>query len=245
MPPARAAAQNRGMYTLHIGNKNYSSWSLRPWTLMTELGIAFDERLHVFGPGFAGEMEGQSPTRRVPALHDGKRVVWDSLAIVEYLAERHAGVWPADADARAWARSAAAEMHSAFQALRNACGMNCGIRVKLNGMPEPLKKDIARIAELWAEGLARFGGPFLAGREFGAVDAFYCPVAFRVQSYGLELPEPAAAYARRLLAAPSMKRWYEAALAEPWRDPEYEAEIAQVGKVVQDLRAPAKATEPA
>jgi glutathione S-transferase len=202
---------------------------------MTELGIPFEEKLHV-SARLAREMEGRSPTRRVPVLHDGKRVVWDSLAIVEYLADRHAGVWPTDADARAWARSAAAEMHSSFQALRNTCGMNCGIRVKLNAVPEPLTKDIARIAELWAEGLERFGGPFLAGKDFGAVDAFFCPVAFRVQYYALELPAPAAAYARRLLAAPSMKRWYDAALAEPFRDPEHEAEIAQVGRVVQDLR---------
>jgi glutathione S-transferase len=229
------------MYTLHIGNKNYSSWSLRPWALLSELGIPFEEVTHVFGAGFARSIAGKSPTNRVPVLHDGKRVVWDSLAIVEYLADRHAGVWPTDADARAWARSAAAEMHSSFQALRSTCGMNCGLRVKLDSQPEALKRDIARIAELWTEGLARFGGPFLAGREFGGVDAFFCPVAFRVQSYGLELPPEAAAYARRLLAAPSMRRWYEAALAEPHRDHDHEAEIAQAGRIVQDLRVPARA----
>jgi len=225
------------MHTLHIGNKNYSSWSLRPWALMTELAIPFEEVNHVFGAGFARSIAGKSPTNRVPVLHHEGRVIWDSLAIVEYLADRHGGVWPTDAAARAWARCAAAEMHSGFQALRNTCGMNCGVRVKLHGMPEALAKDVARVAELWSEGLERFGGPFLAGRDFGGVDAFFCPVAFRVQSYGLELPEPAAAYARRLLAAPSMKRWYEAALAEPWRDHEHEAEIAQAGRIVQDLRA--------
>jgi glutathione S-transferase len=105
---------------------------------------------------------------------------------------------------------------------------------------EALAKDVARMSQLWTEGLDRFGGPFLAGREFGGVDAFFCPVAFRVQSYGLELPEAAAAYARRLLAAPSMKRWYEAALAEPWRDADHDAEITQSGRIVQDLRAAAK-----
>jgi glutathione S-transferase len=230
------------MYTLHIGNKNYSSWSLRPWALMTELGLAFEEVNHVFGPGFARSIAGKSPTDRVPVLHHEGRMVWDSLAIVEYLADRHAGVWPTDAAARAWARCAAAEMHSSFQALRNTCGMNCGVRVKLHGMSEALAKDVARMGALWSDGLERFGGPFLAGRDFGGVDAFFCPVAFRVQSYGLELPAPAAAYARRLLAAPSMKRWYEAALAEPWRDADHEVEIAQVGKVVQDLRAPAQAS---
>jgi glutathione S-transferase len=229
------------MYTLHIGNKNYSSWSLRPWALMTELGLAFEEVNHVFGAGFAKSIAGKSPTARVPVLHDGKRVVWDSLAIVEYLADRHAGVWPTDADARAWARSAAAEMHSGFQALRNTCSMSCGIRMKLDSQPEALRKDIARIAELWTEGLTRFGGPFLAGRDFGGVDAFFCPVAFRVQTYGLDLPEPAAAYARRLLAAPSMKRWYDAALAETTRDHDHEVEIAQAGRIVQDLRAAPRA----
>ena len=226
------------MYTLHIGNKNYSSWSLRPWALMTELAIPFEEVNHVFGEGFARSSAGKSPTNRVPVLHHEGRVVWDSLAIVEYLADRHGGVWPTDANARAWARSAAAEMHSGFQALRNTCGMNCGIRVKLAGVGEALAKDVARIGALWIDGLDRFGGPFLAGRDFGGVDAFFCPVAFRVQSYGLELPEPAAAYARRLLAAPSMKRWYEAALTEPWRDADHEVEIAQAGRIVQDLRIP-------
>jgi glutathione S-transferase len=230
------------MYTLHIGNKNYSSWSLRPWALMTELGIPFEEVNHVFGPGFARSIAGKSPTARVPVLHHDGRVVWDSLAIMEYLAERHGGVLPSDADARAWARCAAAEMHSGFQALRNDCSMSCGIRMKLNSHSDALKRDIARLAALWTEGLTRFGGPFLAGRDFSGVDAFFCPVAFRVQTYGLELPAEAAAYARRLLAAPSMKRWYEAALAEPHRDPDHEAEIAQAGKIVQDLRVTARAT---
>jgi glutathione S-transferase len=233
------------MYTLHIGNKNYSSWSLRPWVLMSELGIAFEERRHVFGPDFARTIEGTSPSRRVPVLHDDGRVVWDSLAIAEYLADRHAGVWPTDAAARAWARCAAAEMHSGFQALRSGCGMNCGVRVKLHARSDALEGDIARIGELWTEGLQRFGGPFLAGAKFGAVDAFFCPVAFRVQSYGLELPPEAAAYAKRLLAVASMKRWYEAALAEPWRDPDHEVGIAAAGKITQDLRKPSKTSAPA
>jgi glutathione S-transferase len=225
------------MYTLHIGNKNYSSWSLRPWALMSALGIPFQERLHVFGPAFGGKADARSPTGKVPCLHDGARIVWDSLAIAEYLAERHAGVWPTDADARAWARCAAAEMHSGFQTLRDICSMSCGIRVKLDSHPDALKKDVARIAELFNDGLTRFGGPFLAGDAFGAVDAFYCPVAFRVQTYGLELPKPAADYVNRLLALPSMKRWYEAALAEPYRDSPHEEEIAASGRVTQDLRA--------
>jgi glutathione S-transferase len=230
------------MYTLHIGNKNYSSWSLRPWILMVERGIAFREQLHVFGPGFDARRAARSPAGKVPVLHDGERVVWDSLAIAEYLAEKHSGVWPKDDAARAWARSAAAEMHSGFGALRETCSMNCGIRVKLHEQGEALRKDLARIAELFNEGLDRFGGSFLAGPEFTAVDAFYCPVAFRAQGYGLQLPGPADAYVRRLLALRGMQRWYEEALREPYRDPPHEAGLARVGTVTQDSRVPAPAT---
>lgn len=224
------------MYTLHIGNKNYSSWSLRPWVILGALEIPFEERLHVFGPGFAARTEGRSPSGKVPCLDDDGRVVWDSLAIAEYLAERHPGVWPEDAGARAWARCAAAEMHSGFQALREQCSMTCGQRVRLAATPEALLRDIERIAALWTDGLRRFGGPFLAGDSFGAVDAFFCPVAFRVQTYGLELPDEASRYAGRLLALPAMRRWYEAALAEPWRDAPHEAEVTRAGQVLQDLR---------
>lgn len=224
------------MYTLHIGNKNYSSWSLRPWVLMSELGIAFREELHVFGPGFKSDTQGKTPSGKVPCLHDGKRLVWDSLAIAEYLHERHAGVWPGDDDARAWARCAAAEMHSGFQALRGECSMNCGLRVRLNQPSEALRADVARVAQLWNEGLQRSSGPFLAGNAFTAVDAFFCPVAFRIQTYGLQLPEAALAYSKRLLALPSMQRWYQAGLAEPWRDAPHEEETARVGRITEDLR---------
>ena len=227
------------MYTLHIGNKNYSSWSLRPWILMVERGIAFREQLHAFGPAFDAKKIARSPAGKVPCLHDGDRVVWDSLGIAEYLAEKHPGVWPKDEAARTWARCAAAEMHSGFGSLRETCGMNCGIRVKLHAQPEALRKDIARIGEIFTEGLQRFGGPFLAGSEFTAVDAFYCPVAFRVQSYGLELAPAADAYVKRILALPGMKRWYDEALREPYRDHPHEADIARVGKVTQDFRVPA------
>src|SRR5438477_4752246 len=228
------------MYTLHIGNKNYSSWSLRPWILMTELRIPFTERLHLFGPTFAAKTEAKSPAGLVPCLHDARRVVWDSIAIAEYLADRHPGVWPSDADARAWARSAAAEMHGGFAMLREVCSMNCGIRVRLHSLPEGLERDVVRLEELWHDGLERFGGPFLAGASFGAVDAFFCPVAFRVQSYGLDLPPQAGAYAKRLLQLAGMRRWYEAALAEPWRDPPHEDAIPAYGKVLEDLRVVAE-----
>lgn len=225
------------MPALYIANKNYSSWSLRPWVLLSELGIPFDERVVAFGPGSNwNSFRRFSPNGRVPCLHDGGTVVWDSLAIAEYLAERHPQVWPSDSTARAWARCASAEMHSSFATLRDQCGMNCGIRVRLREMGPALKADIARINELWCEGLAHFGGPFLGGQAFSAVDAFYAPVAFRVQTYGLVLDRPAADYAQRLLALPSMRRWYEAALVETWRDEAHEQETLHYGDVVEDLR---------
>lgn len=221
------------MYALFIANKNYSSWSLRPWILMQQRDIPFEERLSAFGSRPFREF---SPSGRVPCLHDAGVVVWDSLAIVEYLAERHAGVWPADPQARAWARCAAAEMHSGFGVLRQHCGMNCGVSVRLHDLPTALKQDIARIDELWTEGLARFGGPFLAGAEFTAVDAFFAPVAFRVNTYGLGLGPAAAGYAQRLLGLPAMQRWYAEALREPWRDEAHEEDIKQYGTCVEDKR---------
>src|SRR5690606_8307426 len=152
-------------------------------------------------------------------------------------AERHEGVWPADAKARAWARSAAAEMHSGFAVLRERCTMNCGIRVRLHEMPDGLRQDIARIVELWGEGLQRFGGPFLAGARFTAADAFYAPVAFRIQTYGLDLGTDANAYAARLRDLPSMQDWYASALAETARDREHEELAKRFGTWLADLRA--------
>jgi glutathione S-transferase len=228
------------MYTLYIANKNYSSWSLRPWVLLHESGIAFTERLVPFGATSNWERFRRfSPTGKVPCLVDGTLTVWDSLAISEYLAERHAGVWPEDPAARAWARCAAAEMHSGFAALRNACSMSCGQRVRLHEASAALMLDLARLDELWTEGLNRHGGPFLAGPRFTAVDAFFAPVAFRVQTYGLELSEAAARYVRRLLDLPSMQRWYAEALQEPWREAAHEKEIRAVGTVIEDLRVAA------
>ena len=226
------------MYTLYIANKNYSSWSLRPWILLTELGIPFEEKLKPFLGGTSSSWDAFrefSPTGKVPCLHDGDTLVWDSLAIAEYLAERHP-VWPTDARARAWARSAAAEMHSGFQALRSQCPMNCGIRLQLHAISPALSRDIGRVQELWNEGLQRFGGPYLAGRAFTAVDAFYAPVTFRIQSYQLPIGAASQAYVQRMLALPSMRRWYDAALQETWRDQDHEEETLCQGRLLQDLR---------
>jgi glutathione S-transferase len=225
------------MYELYIANKNYSSWSLRPWLLMRERGIRFTEHLLPFGDPVWREFRTISPSGRVPCLVDGKTVVWDSLAITEYLAERHPGVWPEDPAARAFARSAAAEMHSAFAELRNRCSMSCGVRIRLREHPPALARDLARLEALWGEGLTRFGGPFLAGGAFSAADAFFAPVAFRVQSYALALGARAAEYVARLIALPSMQDWYAAALAERFRDEPHELEMHSLGVVVEDLRA--------
>lgn len=226
------------MYQLFIANKNYSSWSLRPWLLLTELGIAFSEQTFTFeGSDNAEKFRKFAPNGKVPCLHDGDLVVWDSLAIIEYLAERHVGVWPADAKARAYARCAAAEMHSGFTQLRGNCPMNVGIRVQIDQLPAGLTADLQRIAELWQQGLTEFGGPFLAGAQFSAVDAFFAPVAFRVQTCQLPLPAAAAAYVQRLLALPGMQAWQQAALAETTRDPAHEVESSKVGRIVADYRA--------
>jgi glutathione S-transferase len=223
------------MYVLYIANKTYSSWSLRPWLLMRVLGIGFEERLVPFAEG---NFRSFSPSGKVPCLLDDGRVVWDSLAICEYLAERHGGVWPADAAARAWARSAAAEMHSGFQELRTRCNMNLGLRIQIQDIPEPLASDIARIEEIWQEGLGSFGGPFVAGPAFTAVDAFFAPVAYRFLIYGVALSETSAGYAERLRALEPMQDWHAAALAEPWREARYEESSLAAGRFIEDLRQP-------
>jgi glutathione S-transferase len=225
------------VYELYIANKNYSSWSLRPWVLMRELKIPFVEHLVPFGDVSGWDTYRKiSPNGKVPCLIDGETVVWDSLAIAEYLAEREAKVWPASREARAWARSAAAEMHSGFNELRNRCSMSCGVRLRLKEFPAPLERDIARLGSLWTDGLQRFGGPFLAGAALTAVDAFFTPVAFRIQTYGLSLDPAAADYAARLRDLPAMKSWYANGLKERFRDEAHEAEILEMSTVLEDLR---------
>ena len=227
------------MYTRHIANKNYSSWSLRPWVLLHELKIPFTESLIPFHRTEEWAAYRRiAPNGKVPCLVDGDITVWESLAIVEYLAERHAGVWPEAGDARAWARSACAEMHAGFSELRSQCSMSCGIRVRLHSVTAALTADVARIGALWNDGLEHFGGPFLAGSAFTAVDSFFAPIVFRAQTYGLPLDAAAQAYMGRMLELASLRAWYEQALRETWRDLSHEAEIVQHGRIIQDLRAP-------
>lgn len=227
------------MYVLYIANKNYSSWSLRPWALMRALDIPFEERRVQLGEGSNWDAYREfSPNGRVPCLVDGATTVWESLAIAEYLAERHDRVWPDNPAARAWARCAAAEMHAGFGALRDICTMNVGIRVRLHDIPPDLARDVSRIAELWNEGLAQFGGPFLAGESFTAADAFFAPVAYRVRTYGLALDGAASAYAERLLALPFLREWEAAALKETTREPGHEDEAKRAGTWLEDRRAP-------
>jgi glutathione S-transferase len=228
------------MYRLYIGNKHYSSWSLRPWVLMRETAIRFEEQ-QVWFDHASGNVAFRSfsPTGKVPCLIDGDHAIWDSLAITEYLAERHSGVWPRDSHARTWARCAAAEMHSGFGALRGNCSMSCGVRMRLTRIEPALQKDLERLDALWSEGLRHFGGPFLAGSAFSAADAFFAPVAFRIQTYGLTLSPSSLAFATRLRELGSMRQWYAQALQETARDAEHEAEILQVGQLEADLRVPA------
>ncbi|KAG7113446.1 hypothetical protein HYQ45_016801 [Verticillium longisporum] len=226
------------MATLYIGNKRYSSWSMRPWVLMKALNIPFDEKIFFFAPSIRQPAFGAfSPSGKVPtlALADGT-VIHDSLAIVEYLAEDHPAAWPRDRAARAYARCAAAEMHAGFPALRSQCGMNVGLRVDVGVPDDALRRDLDRIDALWTEGLTRFAGPWLAGADFTAVDAFFAPVASRLQTYGLALSADADAYARRLLAHPAVAQWVAEGLAETARCEMHEADVVRDGrKIVEDL----------
>ncbi len=225
-------------YVLVTANRNYSSWSLRPWLLMKALGIAFEDRIEPFlEPDNHAAFRVFSPTGQVPVLIDGERTVWDSLGIALHLAERHEGVWPVDEAARAWAMCATAEMHGGFAALRNERTMNIGVRVDPAPGSAALDRNVARIAELWAEGLDRFGGPWLAGADFGAVDAFYAPIAFRVRTYGIDVGPAGGAWVERVLAHSAAREWEDAALAETWREVTHEYELAASGTILADHRA--------
>jgi glutathione S-transferase len=214
----------RSSMQLYIGNKNYSSWSLRPWLLMTQVGIAFEEvplRLN-FEPvsPFKTALATVSPTAKVPVLVDDGFAVWDTLAIAEYLADKYPekSLWPVDARARARARSLCAEMHGGFQGLRNSCPMNIEaelpeVGVRLLRDDPAVARDLARINAMWQQQLGVSGGPFLFG-AFGIADAYFAPVVTRLRTYALPVPVEVGAYMARTFALPAMQQWVDAARAE-------------------------------
>jgi glutathione S-transferase len=213
------------MQKLYIGNKNYSSWSMRPWVLLTQAGIPFEEvqvRFDSFDAGsdFRKALSGITPVSKVPVLVDGDLVVWDTLAIAEYLAEKYPqhALWPADTHARARARSICAEMHSGFGHLRSHCPMNIEASLPDIGAlvwrDKPgVRTDVARLVSMWSELLQAHGGPMLFG-TFCIADAYFAPVCMRLRTYALPVPPEIAAYVQRVCALPGVQAWIEGALAE-------------------------------
>jgi glutathione S-transferase len=206
--------------TLVIGNKNYSSWSMRPWLLMRQQCIEFDEvQIPLRQPDSLERKLAYSPAGKVPILLDGDLRIWDSLAIVEYLAEKfpEKQLWPADSEALALARSVSAEMHAGFASLRSHMPLNCRAHRPAAGRGPGVQEEIDRICEIWRECRVRYGaaGEFLFG-DFTAADAMFAPVASRFQTYGVELDRDAAEYAQAILAMPAVRDWIEAAHGEPW-----------------------------
>lgn len=209
---------------LVIGNRNYSSWSLRAWLLMKVAGIAFKEvRIPLYGPGSKQQILRYSPSGKVPCLVDGAVHVWDSLAIGEYLAETNPGLWPEAKEARAYARSISAEMHSGFANLRQHMSMNCRKRYPDKGRTPEVLDEIRRIVAIWSECRDKFGakGEFLFGR-FSIADTMYAPVVLRFRTYAVELPPVCRAYADAVLALPAMREWLAAAEQEVETIPAFE-----------------------
>ncbi|OAQ61443.1 glutathione S-transferase-like protein [Pochonia chlamydosporia 170] len=225
--------------TLYIGNKRYSSWSMRPWVLLKALNIPFDEKLQLFKPGQRQpEFLKFSPTGKVPCLYDSERkdvAIWDSLAICEYIAEKHPAAWPSDPVARAFARSAASEMHSSFPTIRDECSMNVALRIELREPSEGLKRDLERFTTLFNDGIQRFGGPFLAGDSFTVADAFYAPIASRVKTYGIKLEGAAGEYLERLYEHPAIQEWIKEGIEETAREPYHEEDCVRGRKVLEDF----------
>ncbi|MES2297023.1 MAG: glutathione S-transferase family protein [Pseudomonadota bacterium] len=220
-----ADARKPGL-TLIIGNKNYSSWSLRPWAVMTAFGIPFVEvRVLLDQADTANRIAEYSASGRVPVLLAGEMTIWDSLAICEYLAEQfpEKHMWPQDVAARALARSIVAEMHSGFQGLRTAMSFNIRMNFAGRGRTADAQADIGRVCEIWEECLARFGHhQFLFG-EFSIADAFYAPVVLRFRTYGVSLAPALQAYCERVQAHPAIARWVREALAETEMAPLHDA----------------------
>ena len=204
---------------LIIGNKNYSSWSLRAWLAAREGGFNFEEiRIPLFIPGSRERILSHSPSGKVPCLIDGETVVWDSLAICEYIAETVPALWPEDRKARAEARSISAEMHSGFGALRHAMPMNIRASTPYKKHQAYVISDIARLTAIWESCRSRYGkdGPFLFGK-FSIADAMFAPVVWRFQTYAVELPPVSRAWVETIRTLPAMEEWRASALAEPER----------------------------
>jgi len=206
--------------TLVIGNKNYSSWSLRPWIAMKVAGIPFEERLiPIWTPEFKQQLAVFTPAGKVPVLIDGDIHVWETLAILEYLAEKFpdAGLWPSDPAARAHARAISSEMHAGFGPLRKHCPMNLWRPVIKRALPDDVFANVARIDALWSDCRERFGagGSFLFGR-FSAADAMYVPVVSRFATYAVDVGEASRAYMEAVLALPAFAEWKAAGVKEPW-----------------------------
>jgi glutathione S-transferase len=221
---------------LIIGNKNYSSWSFRPWIAMKTAGIAFEERvISLNDPDFKRTVSAVAGNGKVPALDDDGVHVWESLAILEYLADKfpRAGLWPADPRARAHARATAAEMHAGFLALRRECPMNFWRPVKARELSAEALANVARIDAIWAECRVRYGGPFLFG-TFGAADAMYAPVVSRLHTYAVEVGARSRAYMDAVMGLPAWREWADAARVEPWVLPEDEPDWPTVLRVGGD-----------
>ncbi len=213
-------------FTLYLGNKNYSSWSLRAWLMMTHVGVAFDEIvIPLYQPESRAAILRHSPSGRLPCLHHGSTVVWDSLAIGEYMADLmpQAQLWPVGPHARAVARGVSAEMHAGFPALRQNMPMNLRGAFPGKGLSPTVREEINRITALWRDCRRRFadGKPFLFG-DFSIADAMYAPVVARFATYGVVLDDDAREYMRLMLELPAIQPWIEAAKQEPWTIAEFE-----------------------
>jgi glutathione S-transferase len=218
---------------LTIGNKNYSSWSFRPWIALKVLGIPFEETvIPIYYPGSREKFLALSPGGKVPILQDGAVTVWESLAILEYVAEKHPELWPRDAAARAHSRAISNEMHAGFQPLRRQCPMNMWRPVKKLALTPETAANVARIDAMWSDCRARFGagGAFLFG-AFTAADAMYAPVVSRLHTYAVEVGSASATYMQAMMALPAWQEWYAAALKEEWLLEEDEVDWPQVLRV--------------
>jgi glutathione S-transferase len=237
MRSCRISAERAMALHLVLGNKNYSSWSMRPWIAMKAAGIAFDETvISLNASDFKPRLAKISGTGKVPVLIDGETHVWESLAILEYLAEKfpHAGLWPADVAARAHARAIANEMHAGFLPLRRHLPICMWRPVATRHLTSDAAANVKRIDAMWSDARARFGkeGPFLFGR-FGAADAMYAPVASRFQTYAVAVSAASRAYMDAVMALPAWQEWQAAALKEEWVLPEDEVDWPEVKRVTR------------